>query len=101
MDLFLQWLIGDLSTTSLIYSIVIGIVILVLISQFTNLLSIKHEVTSLLVGLPVQSKYGLWIGEIVSVDEKKQIIKYKDKTNHSIKVISRKNFILGDGRIVI
>ncbi len=101
IDLFLQWLIEELSTTSLIYSVIIGVVILVLISQFTALFSIKREVTSLLVGLPVQSKYGLWIGEVVSVDEKKQIIRYKDKTNHSIKVISRKNFILGDGRIII
>jgi len=101
VDLFLQWLINELSTRYLIYSILIGIVILILVSQFTTLFSIKKEVTALLIGLPVQSRYGLWIGEVISVDEKKQIIRYKDKTNQSIKVVSRKNFVLGDGRIII
>jgi len=101
VDLFLQWLLGELATRVFVYSILIGIIILILINQFTTLFSINKEVTSLLVGLPVQSKYGLWIGEIVSVDEKKGIIRYKDKTNQSIKVISRKNFVLGDGRVII
>jgi len=101
LDLFFQWLLLEFSTKQFIFSIIVGIIILVLLYQFTSLFSIKQEVTSVLIGLPVQSRYGLWVGEVVSIDEKKELIRYKDKTSQTIKAVSKKNFNLGDGRIII
>jgi|GEM_PF-59106 len=101
VDLFFQWLLVEISTKLFVFSIIIAIIILVLLYQFTRLFSIRKDVTTLLIGLPVQSKYGLWVGEVVSVDEKKEVIRYKDKTSQVIKAISKKNFVLGDGRIII
>ncbi len=101
VDLFLQWLLVEITTKLLVFSIIVGIIILILLYQFTTLFSIRKEVTSVLIGLPVQSRYGLWVGEVVSVDEKKDLIRYRDKTSQATKAISKKNFVLGDGRIII
>ena len=101
IDLTLQWLIEDITSSFLFLSIFIGIVILILFYRFTMLFNINKMVTPLLIGLPVQSRYGLWVGEVVGVDEKKELIKYVDKTTKHIKGISKKGFVLEDGKIVI
>jgi putative membrane protein len=101
IDLTLQWSIDVVSSSFLALSIFIGVVILILFYRFTKLFDINKDVTPLLIGLPVQSRYGLWVGEVVGIDEKKELIRYIDKTTKSIKGISKKGFILEDGKIII
>jgi hypothetical protein len=62
---------------------------------------ITKDITELLVGLPVISKYGVWLGEVISVDNVKKTISYKSRNGRLITVISRKHFFIQDGQVII
>jgi putative membrane protein len=101
IDFSLQFIIQDINATYFLLVVISGAILLILISRFTVLFDINYKTTVLLNNLPVYSKYGLFIGHVVSVDENKKVLKYKEKNTSNIKTISEKRFILEDGRILI
>ncbi|MCK9293032.1 DUF373 family protein [archaeon] len=101
IDFALQLIISEIEISLFITAIILSVIFLILIGIFTNLFNISSEVTVLLVGLSVRSKYGLLIGKVVDVDEKKQIIIYEERTNKKIRSISKKNFSVRNGFVII
>jgi len=101
LDLALQLLISKITVKLFIIITLISIVVLLLINVFTRMFDISTKITKLLVGLPVFSRYGLFLGEVVHVDEKRKTIQYIDRTTGSKKTISKKIFKLTNGRIII
>ncbi len=101
IDFALQLIISEISFVLFITTVILATILLVLLSRFTSLFNVSSKVTELLISVPVFSKYGLFLGEVIGIDDDKQIIRYKDKTTHNIKTISRKNFNLSNGRIII
>jgi putative membrane protein len=101
VDFALQFIIQEINVTYFLMVLMFGSILLVLISRFTVLFDVHLKITPLIIGLPVYSRYGLFLGEVLSIDDKRNILKYKEKNTEKIKTISAKNFILEDGKILI
>lgn len=101
IDFSLQYIIQDININFFLLVVIFGAILLVLLSRFTIMFDVNTKITPLLIGLPVYSKYGLFIGEVISIDEKRKIIKYKEKNTDALKTISEKNFVFENGAILI
>jgi putative membrane protein len=101
IDISLQLIINEVSFNLFLYSIIISTVVLYLVHLITKTFDVTTTVTELFIGLPVISKYGLFLGEITDVDEKKQTIKYLQRNLKTQKIISKDHFIYNNGRIII
>lgn len=101
VDFALQLIVQDINVNYFILVVVFSALMLILINRFTSIFSVNKKVTSLLVGLFVYSKYGLYLGEVVSVDEKRKTIRYKERTTQAIKTVSQRNFVLENDVILI
>ncbi len=101
LDFALQFIIQEINVNFFLIVVVFGAILLVLVNRFTVMFDVNTKITTLLIGLPVYSKYGLFIGEVLSIDEKRNIIRYKEKNTDVVKTISEKNFVLEDGMILI
>lgn len=100
-DLALQLIIGQLEFNVFIISVVVSTVFLFLLNRITSIFDITTDITDLLIGLPVVSRYGVWIGQVVSVDSEKNVISYATRNGKVIKVISKKHFVINNGRVII
>ena len=101
LDLSLQFILNEIEFVSFIYVIIFSTVFLFILHQITSVFDITKDITELLVGLPVISKYGVWLGEVISVDNVKKTISYKSRNGRLITVISRKHFFIQDGQVII
>jgi hypothetical protein len=101
VDFALQFIIQDINISFFLLVVIFGSILLVLVSRFTVLFDVNFKVSPLLVGLPVYSKYGLFLGEVTGVDDKRKILRYKEKNTEKVKTISEKNFVLENGTILI
>lgn len=101
LDFALQFILLEINITYFLIIVIFGSILLVLINRFTMLFDVNHKITPLLVGLPVYSRYGLFLGEVIGVDEKRNSLRYKEKNTSSIRTISRKNLSLDDGKVLI
>ncbi|MDD3244942.1 MAG: hypothetical protein PHU47_02215, partial [Candidatus ainarchaeum sp.] len=93
--------IGQLEFNVFIISVVVSTVFLFLLNRITSIFDITTDITDLLIGLPVVSRYGVWIGQVVSVDSEKNVISYATRNGKVIKVISKKHFVINNGRVII
>jgi len=100
-DLALQLIIGQLEFNVFIISVVVSTIFLFLLNRITSIFDITTDITDLLIGLPVVSRYGVWIGQVVSVDSEKNVISYATRNGKVIKVISKKHFVINNGRVII
>ncbi len=100
-DFALQFILQDISSFYFLIVVVFGSILLVLINRFTIIFDVSSRISSLYIGLPVYSRYGLFLGEVTSIDEKRKILRYKEKNTETIKTISEKNIFLNNGRILI
>lgn len=101
IDFALQFVLQYVNIVFFLIVVVFGAILLVLINRFTMLFDVTSKVTSLLVGLPVYSKYGLFLGEVTGIDEKRKILRYKEKNTNRQKSVSEKNLYIEDGKILI
>lgn len=90
---------ADLSFFLIVIAITFGIFYIAY--RFANALDVRKKVTKLLVGLPVYSKEGRWVGKVEKVETDKQAIEYKligskEKEHHTTKTTQ---FQIKDGRI--
>ena len=101
VDFALQFIIQDINISFFLLVVIFGSILLVLVSRFTVLFDVNFKVSPLLVGLSVYSKYGLFLGEVTGVDDKRKVLRYKEKNTEKVKTISEKNFVLENGTILI
>ncbi len=101
LDLSLQFMLGEIEFISFIYVIIFSTLFLFVLHRITDVFDITKDITELLVGLPVVSKYGVWLGEVVSVDKDKKTLSYKSRNGRLITVISKKHFFIQDGQVII
>ncbi len=100
-DISLQFVLGNLKFQTFIYMILFSALFLFILHKITSVFDITKDITELLVGLPVVSKYGVWLGEVIAIDKEKHTISYKNRTGKVITVISKKHFIIQDGQVII
>ncbi len=101
LDLSLQFILSEIEFTSFIYVILFSTIFLFILHRITSVFDITRDVTELLIGLPVVSKYGVWLGEVTSVDKDKKTLSYKSRNGRLITVISKKHFFIQDGQVII
>ena len=101
IDFGLQLILNLISIKTFIIAVVLLSLLLILLNRIIRVFNVTNQVTTLFLGLPVVSKYGMWIGEVVSVDSDKNILKYRTKNLKSIKAVSKNHFIYHNGRIII
>lgn len=101
IDYSLQLIIHNISFNFFITLIILSTIMLILLYKVTSVFDVTTKVTSLLIGLPVFSKYGLFLGEVVAIDDKKGTINYKDRISKSTKTLSKKRFHIVDGKIIV
>ncbi|MFA5745372.1 MAG: DUF373 family protein [archaeon] len=101
LDISLQFVLGDLKFQTFIYVILFSTLFLFILHRITSVFDITKDVTDLLVGLPVVSKYGVWLGEIIAVDKDRQTVSYKNRNGRVVTVLSKKHFFIQDGQVII
>jgi putative membrane protein len=101
LDFGLQLILNLVTINTFIISVVLFSVLLVLLNKITNIFDVTNQLTELFIGLPVVSRYGMWVGEVISIDQTKNIIKYKTKNSKTIKAVSKNHFVYNEGRIII
>jgi len=101
IDFALQFIIQEINIVFFLLVVVFASILLVLVSRFTIMFDVNTKVSPLLIGLPVFSRYGLFLGEVTTIDEKKGVLKYKEKNTDKLKTISKKHFNLDNGSILI
>ncbi len=101
LDVSLQLIISEISFNSFIFTIIFSTILLYLVHLITKIFDVTNAVTELFIGLPVISRYGLFLGEVTEIDSKKQVIKYKPRHTKTQKVISKSHFIYNNGRIIV
>ncbi|MFH0906628.1 MAG: DUF373 family protein [archaeon] len=101
LDLSLQLLISEIKLSEFIFSAIIATIILFLFSRIISLFDITLDVSTLFIGLPVISKFGLWLGNVVEIDEPKHSIRYKDRVSGKLKIVSRKHFFFDNGKLIV
>ncbi|HRS42317.1 MAG TPA: DUF373 family protein [Candidatus Diapherotrites archaeon] len=101
LDLAMQFVLGEASMRMLITVIFISFIFLFVLYKITSVFDITKDITELLVGLPVVSKYGVWIGEVIAVDKTKQTISFKNRSGKVITVLSKKHFFIQNGQVII
>ena len=82
-----------------LFTILGSFVILLVAFRLSEVLDIREKITRLLVGLPVYSKAGTWVGKVEAVDSKKRSIRYSSSESKDLVEISQKKFALKRGRV--
>ncbi len=110
VSVILLWLILDAGTmvflriadlNSFLVTILLSFIILLITFRLSEVLDVREKITRLLVGLPVYSMEGTWLGEVATVDRRKNSIRFKEsKTNKEVEV-NKRNFVLRNGRITV
>lgn len=101
LDLSLQFVLGEVNMQMLISVIVFSSIFLLILYKITSIFDITKDITELLIGLPVISKYGVWLGEVIAVDKTKQTISFKNRNGKVITVLSKKHFFIQNGQVII
>lgn len=110
VSILLFWWILDTATLvflrevdlNLFLGSVLGSFLVLLISfRLSEVLNVRERVTKLLVGLPIYTVNGTWLGSVEAINKRRKSITYVDsETNKSVEV-GKKNFALKGGKIVL
>jgi len=110
ISIFLLWWILDSATLVFLREVdlnfflvtILGSFLALLISfRISSILDVREKVTKLLVGLPIYTLEGTWLGSVEAIDKRKKSITYKEReTNKSIELTKRR-FSFRKGKLVI
>lgn len=110
ISLFLLWIILDAGTEVFLKkadlnwflgTVLFSFVVLLLVYRFTKGIDIRKKVTRLLVGLPVYSSDGKWIGKIEKVYREKELMEFKDNKTKETKQLTKGRFRLSEGKVIV
>ncbi len=94
-------LAGVADLTFFLFSIMLSFAAALVAFRVSAVLDVRNKVTKLLVGLPVYSAAGRWVGKVESVEREKNLIEYRDiKTKKAVQ-LKRKEFMFRKGRIML
>jgi putative membrane protein len=96
-------LIGEPQATFEWFSINIltGFIIALIAYKISNLLDVRKKITKLLIGLPVYSKKGEWLGKVTEVNTKINSLKFNNLKAKKESELKPGTFIMKSGRIQI
>ncbi len=80
-------------------NVLIGFVVAVITYKVSNVFDVRRKITKLLIGLPVYSRDGKWVGKVEQVEKGKRLIGYMDIKKKKLVQLKQKQFILREGRI--
>ncbi len=110
VSIFLFWWILDTATLvflrevdlNLFLTTILGsFIVLVITFRLSNVLDIRGKITKLLIGLPIYSIKGTWIGHVESINKRKKSIVFKNRETNKIVEVSKKHFSFKKGKIVV
>ncbi|HZX19829.1 MAG TPA: DUF373 family protein [archaeon] len=68
--------------------------------KISQILDLRKKITKILIGLPVYSKDGKWLGLVESINKKTNIT-YKNNSNKKEVTIKKGEFILSEGKVLL
>ena len=89
---------ADLTWFSL--QVLISFTIGLVVYKISQLLDLRKKITQLLIGLPVYSNDGKWLGMVESINKKSSIV-YKPKTTKKPITIKAGEFVLSEGKVLL
>ncbi len=110
VSVLLVWFILDSGTQVItrqydlnffLLSMLFSFIVLLAAYRISGVFDVRKRITRLLVGLPVYSAEGAWMGKVENISKAGKSIEYRDnKTKETVR-LARKNFRLRKGRVLL
>ncbi len=109
VSLFLLWIVLDAGTevflkratlNDFLFAMLFSLAVLFLVYRFTKFVDIRKKVTQLLIGLPVYSTEGKWLGKVEKVYKEKELVEFKDHKSKETKQLTKTKFRLSEGKLI-
>ncbi|MBU1120754.1 MAG: DUF373 family protein [archaeon] len=109
VSVLLLWFILDSGTLVItkeadviwfVSSIIGSFIVLLIAYQISYVFDVTRRITKLLIGLPVYSKDGKWMGKVADINAKEKSIQFEDLKGKNLVKLTKKKFVLREGRIV-
>jgi len=110
VSIFLFWWILDVATLVFLREVdlnlflvtILGSFVVLLVSfRLSEVLDIREKVTRLMVGLPIYSVNGTWLGRVKAIDKRRKSITYLNQDTSKSVEVNKKKFLLKNGKIVL
>ncbi len=110
VSIFLLWWIVETATRVFLREVDLNLFLVSILGSFlvllvtfrsSEVLDIREKVTKLLVGLPIYSSEGTWLGRVEAVDRKKKSITFFNSETDKKTEVNKKNFSFRKGRLVL
>lgn len=110
ISFFLFWVILDAGTDVFLKqadlnwflaNILASFVIFLLAFRAAGSLDIRKKITKMLVGLPIYSRDGRWLGKIQNVFQEKELIEYYDNKTKKTVQADKTQFSFSEGRVML
>ncbi|HLC36841.1 MAG TPA: DUF373 family protein [archaeon] len=96
-----QVFIGAADLNLFLVTIISSFTVLYAAFQFSNMLDIRNKVTRLLIGMPVYSHEGVFLGKIEKINREKQTVDFKLIKTRKLRKLKRAEFFLREGRLLL
>ena len=93
--------IGEADLNLFLGSILFSFVLALGSFRVATVLDVRRKITKLLVGLPVYSTDGRWVGKVEKVQGKEQVIEYKDIKSKKLVALQKNQFTLRGDRVLL
>jgi putative membrane protein len=110
VSIFLLWFVLDAGTevflkkaalNDFLFAMLLSLAALFLVYRFVKFIDVRKKVTQLLIGLPVYSSDGKWLGRVEKVYKEKELVEFKDHKSKETKQVTKGRFRLSEGKIVV
>jgi putative membrane protein len=110
ISILLFWWILDTATLVLLREVDLNLFLTTILGSFlvlliafrlSEVLDVREKVTKLLVGLPIYTIEGTWLGRVEAIDKRKKSITYLNRKNNKPVEVGKKRFALRKGKIVL
>ncbi|MCR4369125.1 MAG: DUF373 family protein [archaeon] len=81
-------------------NVLIGFTFGLITYKISQVLDLRKKITTLLIGLPVYSSDGKWIGEVEKINRKDSIL-YKNKQSNKLVKLTEGQFMLNEGKVQV
>jgi len=96
-----QVIVGQADLNIFLLSVAISFAVALLSYRASAVLDIRRKVTPLLIGLPVFSPDGKWLGKVEQVNSKQNSISVRELKGKKSRLFGKRQFLLRRGRIVV
>ncbi len=96
-----QVIVGQADLNIFLLSVAISFAVALLSYRASAILDVRKKVTPLLIGLPVFSPDGKWVGKVENVNRKQNSISVREIKGKKSRLFGKRQFLLKKGRIVV